>query len=78
MFARIQQSEDAAAKKKRKECLALDDVLPTVTPLTIEFGSEAETVVALALLVPVAIVTNTGGGIFASTLVPGMSDRVLD
>lgn len=76
MFEGIQQSDDAAAKKRNDELL--DSVPPTVTPLTIEFGSETEAVVALALLVPVAIVTDTGGGIFASTLVPGMSDRVLD
>lgn len=46
--------------------------------LTVEFGSEAETVIALILLVPVAIVTNASGCVFAATLVSGMRDRVLD
>lgn len=46
--------------------------------LTVELGSEAETVIALILLVPVAIVTNASGGVFAATLGSGMRDRVLD
>lgn len=50
----------------------------TGSPLTIQFGSETEAVVTLTLLVPVAIVTDTGRGVFTSALVPRMSDRVLD
>lgn len=46
--------------------------------LTVELGSEAETVIALIFLVPVAIVTNASGGVFAATLVSRMRDRVLD
>lgn len=53
-------------------------LLPTVSHLTIEFGGETEAVIALALLVPVSIVTDTSRGIFTSALVPRMSDRVLD
>lgn len=53
-------------------------MLPIVSPLTIEFGSETEAVIALTVLVPVAIVTDTGWGIFTSTLVPRMSNRVLN
>ncbi len=46
--------------------------------LTVELRSEAETVITLILLVPVAIVTHTSGGVLAATLVSGMRDRVLD
>lgn len=46
--------------------------------LTVELGSEAETVIALILLVPVAIVTNASGSVLAAALVSGMRDRVLD
>lgn len=46
--------------------------------LTVELGGEAEAVVALRLLVPVAIVTDTSGGVLAAALVPGMRDGILD
>lgn len=46
--------------------------------LTVELGGEAESVIALVLLVPVAIVTNAGGGVLAAALISGMRDRVLD
>ena len=46
--------------------------------LTIELGSEAESVITLILLVPVAIVTNASGGVLAAALVSGMRDRILD
>lgn len=46
--------------------------------LTAELGSEAESIIALILLVPVAIVTNASGGVLAAALVSGMGDRVLD
>lgn len=45
--------------------------------LTIQLGSEAESVIALVLFVPVAIVTNTSGSVPATTLVSGMCYRVL-
>lgn len=46
--------------------------------LTVELGSEAESIIALILLVPVAIVTNASRGVLAAALVSGMRDRVLD
>lgn len=53
---------------------------PTSLPLflTIELGSEAESIIALILLVPVAIVTHASGVVLAAALVSGMRDRVLD
>lgn len=46
--------------------------------LTVELWSETESVVALVLLVPVAIVTHSGWGVLAAALVPGMRDGVLN
>lgn len=46
--------------------------------LTIELGRETKSVIALVLFMPVAIVTNTSGGVLAAALVSGMRDRVLD
>lgn len=46
--------------------------------LTIQLGGETESIIALVLLVPVAIVTNTSGVVLAAALVAGMRDGVLD
>lgn len=46
--------------------------------LTVELGSEAETIITLIFFVPIAIVSNTSWGVLTSALVPGMRDRVLN